>query len=46
MNITRVAGALGAEITGVDLARLSDNEFGAIAHAFAVAFAPAIEVIP
>jgi taurine dioxygenase len=35
MNITRVAGALGAEITGVDLARLSDNEFGAIAHAFA-----------
>jgi len=35
MKITRVAGALGAEIGGVDLARLSDNEFGQIAHAFA-----------
>lgn len=35
MQIARVAGALGAEIAGVDLAALSNAEFAAIADAFA-----------
>jgi taurine dioxygenase len=30
----RQTGVFGAEITGVDLARLSDEEFGAIREAF------------
>jgi taurine dioxygenase len=34
MNIARVAGALGAEISGVDLARLDDAAFAQIAAAF------------
>jgi taurine dioxygenase len=35
MQVNRVAGALGAEIAGVDLANLSNSEFAAIADAWA-----------
>jgi len=34
MNVTPVAGALGAFVEGVDLARLNDQEFAAVHRAF------------